>query len=301
MGQKDIAEKMLAEHADVFADIINVLLFKGKRLVQPEELSPATVRSGYKADNRVLHEMERDVAKYWKQGRICIALFGLENQTEPEAYFPLRVMGYDGQNYRSQLLAINNKNKTLTKAYPVVTLVLYFGTKKWNKHRRLLECFQVSDELKPYVNDYKVNIAEIAFLSEEEVNLFQSDFKIVADYFVQVRKNKNYRPSPQVIKHVDEFLKLMSVLTGDERFENIPFLSEGGAVTMCEVLDKVEKRGREQGRKLGCELGLDSLVKTLLRFVHDFDEVYEAVTANEVYSSVTREEVMKYYKKYQSL
>ncbi len=139
------------------------------------------------------------------------------------------------------------------------------------------------------------------------------DFKIVADYFVQVRKNKNYQPSPQVIKHVDEFLKLMSVLTGDERFENIPFLSEGGAVTMCEVLDKVERRGREQGRELGLkqgreqgrklerEQGLDSLVKTLLRFVHDFDEVYEAVTANDVYSSVTREEVMKYYKKYQSL
>ena len=30
MGEKDISEKMLADYNDVFADIINVLLFNGK-------------------------------------------------------------------------------------------------------------------------------------------------------------------------------------------------------------------------------------------------------------------------------
>ncbi len=54
-------KKVLADYTDVFADIINVLLFKGKRLVQPEELVATTVKSMYKADSSKLHEMERDM------------------------------------------------------------------------------------------------------------------------------------------------------------------------------------------------------------------------------------------------
>ena len=38
MGEKDIAEKTLEAYNDVFADIVNVLLFDGKRLVQENEL-----------------------------------------------------------------------------------------------------------------------------------------------------------------------------------------------------------------------------------------------------------------------
>ena len=38
MGEKDIAEKTLEAYNDVFADIVYVLLFDGKRLVQENEL-----------------------------------------------------------------------------------------------------------------------------------------------------------------------------------------------------------------------------------------------------------------------
>lgn len=60
-----------------------------------------------------------------------------------------------------------------------MTLVLYFGTEKWNKHS-LYECLNIPDDLKPFVNDYKINIFEIANLTKEQVNMFKSDFKIVA-------------------------------------------------------------------------------------------------------------------------
>ena len=48
MGVKDITEKNLEELDDVFADIINVLLFKGERLVQEDELEADTTKSMYK-------------------------------------------------------------------------------------------------------------------------------------------------------------------------------------------------------------------------------------------------------------
>ena len=36
MGEKDIAEKVLEDYNDVFADIVNVLLFQGDQIVKPE-------------------------------------------------------------------------------------------------------------------------------------------------------------------------------------------------------------------------------------------------------------------------
>ena len=33
MGEKDIVEKTLEAYNDVFADIVNVLLFKGERII----------------------------------------------------------------------------------------------------------------------------------------------------------------------------------------------------------------------------------------------------------------------------
>ena len=65
--EKDITEKQLEDWNDVFADIVNVLLFNGRRLIQEKELEDATKDTMLKADGKV-HEQERDVSKIWKNG-----------------------------------------------------------------------------------------------------------------------------------------------------------------------------------------------------------------------------------------
>ena len=134
---------------------------------------------------------------------------------------PLRVISYDGAGYRAQLLADRDEGgkKKRKPRYPVVTLVLYFGLSHWNKPKNLLDCLQIPPELKPYVSDYKVNVFEIAWLEPETVKRFKSDFRIVADYFVQLRTNQKYNPSPETIRHVHEVLQLMAVLSGNREFE----------------------------------------------------------------------------------
>ena len=69
MAEKDIAEKSLEEYNDVFADIVNGLLFGGENRVKEEDLSDTSSLSQYKADD-ALHEQERDVAKFWQDGSI---------------------------------------------------------------------------------------------------------------------------------------------------------------------------------------------------------------------------------------
>ena len=229
--------------------MVNVLLFNGKREVKEEELAETGTESQYKADDSVLHAQERDVAKYWKKGKIRLALYGLENQTTIDYKMPMRILNYDGMSYRSQLLKDENE------VYPVITLVLYFGTERqWKKPLSLYEMFSVPEELKEYINDYKINVFNIAYLSEEQVNMFTSDFKIVADYFLQKRKDWKYKPSSDVIRHVDAILKFMAVFTGDQRYFNEAIqkkMQTGGIRTMDKILDDYINRGRKEGRLEG--------------------------------------------------
>ncbi len=55
MGEKDLAQKTLEAYNDVFTDIVNVLLFDRKQLVQEDELEQESPDSIYKVDGK-LHE-----------------------------------------------------------------------------------------------------------------------------------------------------------------------------------------------------------------------------------------------------
>lgn len=256
MAEKDITEKILEAHNDVFADIVNVLLFQGEPYIRPEDLVDQAPRAVYKADGKI-REIERDVVKRWDKGSIRIACIGLENQTEPDPDMPLRIYGYDGAEYRAQLLK-ENQGKA---RYPVVTLVLYFGYRNhWDRPLTLYEAIDIPEILKPFVPDIKINLFEIAYLTREQVNLFRSDFKVVADYFVQKRKNGNYIPSAERLVHVQETLQLLSIMTRDRRFEEAYQVrdkeEEGEIHNMCEVLDRIEKRGELRGLQIGKQEGL---------------------------------------------
>ena len=254
MADKDVTEKLLEDYNDVFADIVNVLLFAGKQIIRPEELRSRKPRSAYKADGR-LRELERDVMKEWVQNHIRIACLGLENQTNPDPYMALRTMGYDGQEYSSQLKDL----KSGQKPAPVITLVLYFGyEKRWTAPTTLIEALNVPELFRPYVTDAKINLFEIAWLSKEQVNLFQSDFRVVADYFVQMRENRDYKPSEEKLAHIQEVLQLLNVMDRDHRFEqkqNEAAENRKEAETMSEWLSRVinesEAKGRAEGEAKG--------------------------------------------------
>lgn len=258
MGEKDAAEKTLESYNDVFADIVNGLLFNGKQVVKENELKAESENSIYKADGK-LHEQERDVAKYWKNGEIRIALYGLENQTSIDSDMPIRVLSYDGAAYRNQL----NLEKE-QKRYPVITLVLYFGDARWKKPVTLFECLNIPEKLKPFVNDYKINLFEITKLTDSQISCFKSDFKVVADYFVKRNKVPDYRGTKDVIKHVDEFFNSMKVLTNDNTFETVynENISKGtGGVTMDRFLNSVMEKGVQKGLTSGKAEIIQEMIK----------------------------------------
>lgn len=243
MAEKDITEKNLEALNDVFADIVNVLLFKGEQVINEKDLEADTTKSMFKADGKI-HEQERDVSKFWKNGEIRISILGIENQTAQDSDMPLRVISYDGASYKQQLL-----DKKQKKRYPVATLVLYFGTEeKWYKEKHLYDCFEVPEKLKPFVNDYKINVFNIAFLSPKTIAMFKSDFKIIAEYFRAKRLNQKYKGSKEKLKHANETLKMFSALTGDNSFEKVynEDNSKKGGITMCDVVERIRNDGRTE-------------------------------------------------------
>ena len=182
MAVKDITEKTLEAYNDVFADIVNVFMFNGKQLIAEQELEDAQPRSYYKADGQ-LREQERDVAKYWRKSKLKIAVLGIENQTKEDRSIPLRVIGYDGAAYRNQITTEYPKGKKGKKGrhrrkkrkryYPVITIVLSFNyEKRWKSPLNLIDCLDdVPEELRPYINDYRVNLFEIPYLTHEQGDL----------------------------------------------------------------------------------------------------------------------------------
>ena len=262
--EKDTTLGDLEAYNDVFADIMNVLMFKGKTYVGEDELEQGREKSSYESDHRAkVRPQYRDIHKYWKNCKVRIAYVGLENETEPENDMPLRTIGYDGAAYRDQISYYTDaegKRRKNVERYPVVTLVLYMGYKKhWDKARTLYEALgeNLDARLKPFVNDYKIHLFEIAFLEEKDVQKFKSDFRIVADYLVQMRKNNDYKPAPIQIHHVREVLNAMAALTQDARFEEEYVESGKGdePKTMSEVLDRIENRGRKAGHQAGLKEG----------------------------------------------
>ena len=59
MKDKDIAEKILEDYPDVFADIVNGFLFNGNEVVKPEELEDMKLRSAYRLEEE------------WHPHRLC--------------------------------------------------------------------------------------------------------------------------------------------------------------------------------------------------------------------------------------
>ncbi|MGN0361412.1 MAG: Rpn family recombination-promoting nuclease/putative transposase [Bilifractor sp.] len=255
--EKDLSEKILEHYNDVFADIVNGVIFEGRNVVKPEELQDTSLESMYRSiENGDIRGQERDVAKIWTRNDIRIALCGLENQTKPEKYMPMRIMGYEGVSYRDML------NKKPPVVYPVVSLVLYFGEQRWAAPKTVQDVLKQEpvypDELFSYMNDSKANVCEVSFFSDEEISRFHSDFRVVANFFAQKRRNPQYIPGDKTeLQHVKEVLGLLSAVTGDIRYQEIRVDSKGREVhTMCDVAQRLEDRGKAFGIQEGREEGI---------------------------------------------
>lgn len=76
--------------------------------------------------------------------------------------------------------------------------------------------------MKKYVEDYKIRVYDIAFLSDNIIEQFTSDFKFVALFFKDRRLGVDTLRTNQAarVRHIEAVLDFLSVFTKDERYRN---------------------------------------------------------------------------------
>lgn len=259
MGTKDTTQKRLEDFEDIFADISNVLLYDGEDVIKENELETVTAKDTYTVEHQI-HEVERDVAKRWRHHSLHISLIGLENQTDPDYKMPLRVICYDGASYRAQLNAEDPK-----KTYPVITLVLYMGTEKhWTAPKQLTDCFKYDERLSKFISNYKINVVELAWLSDEQIMKFKTEFRNFVELLRDTRLGRKPQYSPIQLKHVHELLQLMRIMSGNDEYEQLLKQTtnnlkqnklKGDEITMKKIVSLGFDEARAEARAAGLAEG----------------------------------------------
>ena len=258
LGEKDILEKKLLMFNDVFADFVNGIMFDGKDVVKEDELVDLSGWSHYKGDDSKHRFQDRDVVKLWKKENVVISLIGIENQDIPDKNMVFRVLSYDGASYRTQLVEEESRKRKknsgidgeLQDIFPVITFVIYYGEEEWRHETTLHKRLNLDSELKHYVSDYSINLIDLKKLSEDDINKFKKDFKLIADYMVKGSKHKADRID---LNHPEEVSELILRLTGEE----LPFeveCEEGGKNMekfFEPMFERAEARGEARGRAEG--------------------------------------------------
>lgn len=86
-------------------------------------------------------------------------------------------------------------------------------------------------------------------LAEEVREMFQSDMHIVVDYLAE---GMGYRSDRKIV-HKAALIRMIKVLSGDGDTEDVEEwperqqIREEDEITMCELFDQYERKGREEG------------------------------------------------------
>ena len=253
MAEKDITEKLLTDIDEVFADIYNSLCFNGENIIKPDDLSSASVTTAF-ISNDVTRGLISDVSKIYKNSNLTLAMLNIENQSTEDSDMPFRIIGYEGAKYNSQLISGSDER------YAVATLVLNFNTKKrWSTPKSIKESLKnkYPIELDEYINDYKVNVIDVAFMDKEDIEKLNSDFKAVAKYYYLKRNNiEDFEELGECnLRYPVQTFATMKALTGDSRFETayndyVETHKDDKEVTMEKILDDLINKGKSEGKEL---------------------------------------------------
>ncbi|MDO5383226.1 MAG: transposase [Eubacteriales bacterium] len=186
----------------------------------------------------------RDVFRYlaaMTDNQTAYLLLGIELQSNSHYAMPVKAELYDALEYARQVEAIARKHREDMKAQkkdkctnkgkntkekrqqptqdeylsgfwkgdtlvPVITLVIFFSSEKWEGPLSLHDMFSIQNEkILSLVPNYRVNFIAPASMTEEEIDKFRSSLREVMLY----------------IKHSKDKEKLISLVSADERFKNL--------------------------------------------------------------------------------
>lgn len=259
MGKADGATKSYMRENEVFADAFNFYVYNGKQVIDPERLQPldtAEIGTPFGGEEgQEIVQKYRDILKRVSIKRdesMTYVLLGIENQTRIHYAMPVRNIIYDALQYGKQVEEIarrharqkdhpgHSQDEYLSgfhkddRIIPVITLVIFFGAKKWDGPLSLHEMMgEQPSEIMDLVQDYRIHLIQPATLTDEDLGKFQTSLREVMS-FIKYSKDKSKIRS--LLRDNPRFraLRREAAMVIDE-YTNMEFIfDEEESVNMCE-------------------------------------------------------------------
>lgn len=147
----------------------------------------------------------------------------------------IRYGNYEMTEYLKQL-----KNKKLKRLVSQVMIVFYTGPKKWKGPLTLSDYLDIPEELKEYVNDWKIKAVDVKEIDTSKIKDEQTRYFIEA---IQEMYKGNYEGLHRRIKMNRDNFIYAAIITGS--LDLIRDLPEGDEIDMCEERKEGEKREKK--------------------------------------------------------
>ena len=258
-----------------FADIFNAVLFEGKQVIRHEELEDVDTEESTVLEHKDYAESiraSRDNIKVRKKSTafgVELVMLGMESQEHIHYAMPMRVMGYDYSTYKKQYDSNAKKYqaakgleedeylsgmKKTDRFTPVITMVVYYGEKPWDGAVSLHGILDVPEEMKAFVNDYKMLLVEArennwTFHNANNVAFFDM-MKMILDRSVTGNETRKKVIDYARVHKVDKSV-IMTVAGATNCKIDYNALSEKGDFDMCTLFDEIARENEAKGEAKG--------------------------------------------------
>ncbi|MFR8650343.1 MAG: Rpn family recombination-promoting nuclease/putative transposase [Faecalibacillus sp.] len=224
-----------------FSAFCNAVLFNGRQLISAQNLIH------YENDSAVIINDTKKVEDKKRRRDIIVrgdihgiyCLFGIEHQSTIDQEMVIRCGNYEMMEYLKQI-------KKGEKVIPQVMIVFYTGDRKWNALLRLSDYFEIPEELKEYVNDWKIKVVDVKEINTSKIKDEQTRYFIEA---IQAMYKGNFEGLHRKIKMNRDNLIYAAIIT--RSLDLIKDLPEGDEIDMCEGMERMAEGFRNEGRKEG--------------------------------------------------
>ncbi len=260
----DTILKTFWRNNDRFADLFNTVLFGGKRVLKPDELTEVdTDLSSLLKVNGHAETVQKifDVVKKTSDG-VEYIIWGLENQEKIHYAMPLRHMLNDSLAYLkecNEIMAEHRKNRDVKssseflsgfgkedKLHPVISICVYYGEDEWDGPTSLKDMLKIPEEVKDIISDYKMNLVQVRKCDKFQFE--NSDVYIVFE-LIRLIYNEEYNIINTLYKDkvIDtELALIIGSITGSQRIidQALEAEREGEKVNMnmCKALERLEQK-----------------------------------------------------------
>lgn len=290
MGRKDVVSRQYLSSDEVFADVVNLSLYEGERIVQAsdlveldstEEIAVTLEESLNKrtGNRKQIHAIQkyRDIVRQVTidntEEYLARIIVGIEEQSEVHYAMPVRNMLYDALNYSGQVSRITERNRLEgikvssaeflsgfrkdDRLIPVITIVVTFQSEIWDgpmSVHDMLELRGIPERLKMRIPNYEMLLLQPLNYDESKEHDLQSTFGVVMGLLKYASSMEKFQ------QYVDEHENILSNMPARAAAVVNEFctldmseqeLEERRVINMCQAVRQMKEVSRREGEIAG--------------------------------------------------